>query len=211
MWTKRGLIGVAVLALAAAATADVYHVNPDCGDDGWSGLSPDCIAPDGPKATIQAAIDVAGDGDEVILAAGTYTGDGNRDVDFLGKAITVRSVDPDDPDVVDATVIDCQGSEEDRHRAFNLTSQEGPDAVLSGLTIVGGWAPLDCPMSPDWYVPFGSAVLCRASSPTITHCVMTNNRGATAGGAVFAEYGNPTITDCVFMDNEAYDHQSPFG
>ena len=40
--------------------------------------------------TIQAAIAAAVDGDEVVLAAGTYTGAGNRDVS-LDKAVLVRS------------------------------------------------------------------------------------------------------------------------
>ncbi|MBT8487000.1 MAG: hypothetical protein KJO43_15590, partial [Phycisphaerae bacterium] len=41
--------------------------------------------------TIQAAIDAAGAGDTVLVADGVYTGDGNRDLTFAGKAITVRS------------------------------------------------------------------------------------------------------------------------
>ncbi len=53
-------------------------------------------------ATIQAAIDAAAAGDEIIIAPGTYTGDGNRDIDFHGKAITVRSTTPEEPAVVAA-------------------------------------------------------------------------------------------------------------
>ena len=49
---------------------------------------------DGPAdfTNIQAAIDDANHGDTVEVRPGTYTGDGNRDIDFLGKAITIRSV-----------------------------------------------------------------------------------------------------------------------
>ena len=41
--------------------------------------------------TIQAAIDDANNSDIVLVAPGTYTGDGNRDIDFRGKAITLRT------------------------------------------------------------------------------------------------------------------------
>ena len=46
----------------------------------------------GEYPTIQAAINAATDGEVVELADGTYIGPGNRDLDFLGKGITVRSV-----------------------------------------------------------------------------------------------------------------------
>jgi hypothetical protein len=41
--------------------------------------------------TIQAAINAASGGDVVIVADGTYTGSGNKNIDFKGKAITVKS------------------------------------------------------------------------------------------------------------------------
>ena len=44
-----------------------------------------------PFDAIQEGIDAAVDGDTVLVLDGTYSGTGNRDIGFLGKAITVRS------------------------------------------------------------------------------------------------------------------------
>jgi len=62
---------------------------------------------------IQAAINDANDGDTVLVADGTYTGEGNRDIDFLGKAIIVRSENGPEN-----CIIDCQGSEAQPHQGF---------------------------------------------------------------------------------------------
>ena len=48
----------------------VIHVSVECGNDDWTGLSPDCAAPDGPKATIQAGLNAALTGDTVLVADG---------------------------------------------------------------------------------------------------------------------------------------------
>ena len=45
----------------------------------------------GTMPTLQAAIDVSVDGDTVLAAPGTYSGEGNRNIDFLGRAITEGS------------------------------------------------------------------------------------------------------------------------
>ena len=74
--------------------------------------------------TIQSAINAASDGDVVIIAEGIYTSTGNRDIGFLGKAITVRSVDPNDSNIVEATIIDCQGSSSNMHRGFYFHNGE---------------------------------------------------------------------------------------
>ncbi|MCH7702628.1 MAG: hypothetical protein IID37_13170, partial [Planctomycetes bacterium] len=79
----------------------------------------------GDFATIQAAIDAAINGDEVVVAADTYV----ENVDFLGKDITVRSTDPLDPDVVGTTIIDGGGI----GTVVVLSTGE-----ISGFTITGG-------------------------------------------------------------------------
>ncbi|MGH9360794.1 MAG: hypothetical protein ACRD2T_02680, partial [Thermoanaerobaculia bacterium] len=45
----------------------------------------------GEHPTIQAAIDAAASGDTVLLADGVHRGAGNRDLDFRGKPLHLRS------------------------------------------------------------------------------------------------------------------------
>ena len=56
-----------------------------------------------PFATIQKGIDIVLDEGTVWVSDGTYTGEGNRDLDFKGKAITLRSRNG-----AATTIIDCE-------------------------------------------------------------------------------------------------------
>jgi hypothetical protein len=138
--------------------------------------------------TIQAGIDEASNGDEIVLSPGTYTGDGNRDIDFNGKAITVRSTNPEDPAVVAATIIDCGGSYGD-HRGFVFQSGEGPSSVVAGVTITGGWTSDD-----------GGAIEGGGLRPTISKCIIRGNSAHHGGG--IAHCHGP-ITDCQIEGNTA--------
>ncbi|MDX2441421.1 MAG: hypothetical protein QNK40_12840, partial [Desulfobacterales bacterium] len=42
--------------------------------------------------TIQEAVDASSNEDTIIVSDGIYTGEGNRDIDFKGKALTVKSL-----------------------------------------------------------------------------------------------------------------------
>jgi hypothetical protein len=86
-------------------------------------------------SNIQAAIDDSNDGDTIIVADGTYTGDGNRDIDFLGKAITLRSENGPQN-----CIIDCNGTFEEPHRGFYFHHGEDANSVLDGFTITNGYA-----------------------------------------------------------------------
>jgi hypothetical protein len=138
-------------------------------------------------AKIQDAIDNASDGDIIEVGPDTYTGDGNRDIDFRGKAITVRSSHGPDE-----TTIDCTGSES--HRGFYFRRNEESDSVLRGFTIIGATAP-----GSDG---IGGGILCEFSSPSIVDCVI-KECAAELGGGIGVDSGSPTIIDCVIEDCRA--------
>lgn len=77
---------------------------------------------------IQSGINAAGTGDTVTVAAGTYSGTGNWDIDFKGKAITVQCA-ASEPETC---TIDCAGL--GRHRGFYFHSSEGSASVLDGFS-----------------------------------------------------------------------------
>ena len=92
------------------ATPD-YYVDPVGGNDAWDGFAQAWNGTHGPKKTIQAAVDAALplEGGRILLAAGTYTGAGNHDVEFKGKPVTIISQVPG------AAIIDCQGTQSEPH------------------------------------------------------------------------------------------------
>jgi hypothetical protein len=148
------------------------------------------ITVDGPAdfKTIQAAINDANDGDTVLVADGTYTGDGNRDINFWGKAITLRSENGPEK-----CIIDCQGSEAQPHQGFLfLHNGEDSNSVLDGFTITNGYHPVS-----------GGGIVCSSVSPTIQNCIITNNRARDDGGGIMCSVASPTIRNCIITRNIA--------
>jgi len=149
------------------------------------------------QSTIQAGIDAAVDGDTVLVAPGLYTGDGNWDVTFDGKAITVRSETG-----LNDCVIDCAWGG-DLARAFIFSTGEGPGSVLEGFTITDGVAGY----------PGGGAILIEGSSPTIRNNLFEGNFASGIGGSEIVGGGaiactdgsSPLITGNRFISNGTYD------
>jgi len=133
--------------------------------------------------TIQQAIDAAFDGDTVLVIDGTYSGEGNRDIDFLGKAITVRSESGPENCIIDCETL---GS------AFYFHRGEDAHSLLDGFTITNGHGGIG-----------GGGIFCSSASPRVANCVITSNAGQVAGGGLCFRGGKPTITDCTIKGNFA--------
>ena len=160
-------------------------------------------------ATIQAAIDAAVDGGTVLVSDGTYTGSGNKNLDFGGKAITVRS--ENGPHYC---IIDCQND----GRGFYFHSGETSEAVVDGFTITNGFTTgpgagiacdgndptiINCIIAANCAVGFGGGIYCYSADPTIANCAILENTADRGGGVVCLVGSSPLIANCTFSGNSA--------
>ena len=194
---KSSLAVIVLLVCSLFTLADTIYVN-------WDGS--------GDYITIQDGIDAAVGGDEVVVADGTYTGDGNRDIDFSGKAITVRSENG-----AEGCIIDCEGSSSAEHRGFYFISGEDANSILDGFSIINGYANhgggivnaessptvINCIFNCNIVYGAGGGMCNLGSSPTVINCTFSNNDATNGGGMCNWFNSNPTVTNCTFIDNYA--------
>ena len=165
MFKPRRIVAVVCVTVSSTAVADIINVPGD-------------------YPTIQAGINAAQDGDEVVVADGTYTGPGNRNVVFAGKAITLRSENGPTN-----CIIDC----ESLGRGFIFYELDTPATVVDGFTITNGLGH-----------PGGAIYAYYFSSPTITNCIITGNTGdAGGGGGIYCAMCFATITNTIITGNTA--------
>jgi predicted outer membrane repeat protein len=140
-------------------------------------------------STIQEAIKRSWNGGTVWIADGIYKGQGNRDIDFLGRAIIVRSENGPEN-----CIIDCQGSRYNPHRGFYFHNGEGASSILDGFTITNGYVNDE-----------GGGIYCTGSSPTLTNCMFNGNSAQYWGGAISNRNNSlsTTLTNCTFSANSA--------
>ena len=153
---------VATLALAGTSLAATINVPGD-------------------YTTIQAAVDAASDGDEIIVAPGTYTGTGVEVVNMLGKAIAVKA-----SGTPEETILDGQGA----RRVLVCNSGETPATIIEGFTITDGFTSAD-----------GGGIHCGGSSPSIVGCTITGNETLDKGGGISLHESSPSISGCTISNN----------
>lgn len=201
---------LAIALLAAPASAATIYVKPDGTGD---------------QPTIQAGIEAAANGDIVLLAAGTYTGPGNRDLYFIDQEITLTSESGRE-----FTIIDCQ------FQGSGVHFDPGQNSVLSGVTIqnaggygiriwfaspiISGNAIANCSGSGIYIeegTPFisgniisgnaatsnpGGGIHCSRSSAIISTNTLAGN-SSRYGGGIYCEFANPTVEYNTIVGNSA--------
>jgi uncharacterized repeat protein (TIGR02543 family) len=134
-----------------------------------------------PFDQIQEAIEVTRTGATVFVHPGVY----HERIDFLGKAITVVGIDPNDPragyPVLDGGNVSA---------IVSFTSGEDLNSLLRGFVITAGKA------------RSGAAILCSASSPTIANCLIVGSRATDpAGAAILCTDSHGVFINCTMADN----------
>ena len=202
-FSRWGLVAAAVLlASVAVAQAKTIRVDVDGGAD---------------FRTIKPAVSAAHSGDTIIVEPGTYTGDGVLDIVLAGKELTIQSTDPGDPEVVAATVIDCQTKDGLGHRFIEISPDTGTELTVAGLKMINGTLGyaggiilcqgadlhlIDCTFSDNSVEWWGGAVHCEDSTVTIEGCTFArNSSAATHGGAVACQGSALSLTGCTFRRN----------
>jgi alpha-tubulin suppressor-like RCC1 family protein len=156
----------------------LLFVNGTTGSDSYPGTEGQ------PVKTIQKGLDLALSSDSIVYVAdGTYTGTGNRDMSFAGKALHLMSENGPA-----SCIIDC----ENFSRAFRFQSSETHEAVVQGFTIRNGKSSAT-----------GGAIVCSSSStPTIRCCIIENcNASNGGGGAIYANSASPIVENCLLRNN----------
>jgi hypothetical protein len=178
---------LAILTVASVTCAEVIYVDANSPNDPGTGTASD------PFRRIQNAINDngTGSGDQIAIHPGVYTGPGNYNIDPNGFSITIRSCDPNDPEIVASTIIDPNRA----GRGFDLHIGESRNCVIAGLTIRNGYTA----SGTD-----GGAIRCsNGSGPTIRNCVIRECEATIAGGGIFCTRGSPYIVGCQIVNNSA--------
>ncbi len=138
-----------------------------------------------PFCNIQTAIDSVdmneGTGVIIHVADGTYTGDGNRNIQFGGRAIVLVSVNGSEQCILDAQGVSS---------VFNFDSGDVHLVIIDGLTITGGNA-----LS-------GGGINIDQASIIVNNCLIEGNT-ATSGGGIFVSGAQATISNCTITNNQA--------
>ncbi|MFN8595645.1 MAG: choice-of-anchor Q domain-containing protein [Anaerolineae bacterium] len=145
-----------------------------------------------PFATIQHGIEMASNGDTVLVHPGIY----RENVNFNGKNITVGSlfVITADKDYIQQTVIDGRHID----HVIALVSGETAAATLSGFTVINGFA-----HAANWPDNSGGGIVCVNSAPTLTYLKVVSNESVAEGGGLYFAHCAAVVHDVAVTHNQS--------
>jgi len=123
--------------------------------------------------TIQNAIDVASNGSEIVVRAGTYL----ENLDFNAKELHLRSESGPGATTIDGSLGDS---------TIRCSMGEGPGTIIEGFTITGAT---------------NSGIFCFGTSPTILGNIVTGNSGSFGGGILCDSNASPLIEGNTISGN----------
>lgn len=164
---------------------------------------PEIIKVSGGDEALRQAIGSARDGDTLVVDEGTYDGG----INLKGKAVTVTSKDPQNPDIVGMTIIDGDSSD----RGFIFDNGETSDTVVEGFTIING-TNTDANGVVIRERGGGGIYVGSGCSPTIRNVVIRdcnartdpNGSGLGYGGGIYVgQDSSPKFINCLVADSNA--------
>ena len=163
---------------------DVYAIT-----DGTPIRVPDDVA------TIQGAIDIAEDGDTILVAPGTYV----ENIDFLGRPVTVRSEAGPDSTTISSSgggVVQFENGETQATLLKGFTLDYGIDIFNSSPRIE------NCILFGGVAHGGGAGTIYENASPTLSNCIISGGN-AQVGGAFDIIDSSASFVNCIFFGNSA--------
>ena len=194
------LFVLAVLCLAGPGTAATRYVTQDgAGDEdgsSWANAS----------KNLKDVMEAADAGDEIWVAAGTYSpGSDETDTFLLRAGVKVYggfAGTEDDLNQRDwaANVATLHGGGVNYHVVTGGDDAASDDTRLDGFTVTGGNANGSDRNSA------GGGMYNENSSPTVANCTFSGNRAQDGGGGgMLNKRSSPMVENCVFSGNTAQD------
>ena len=156
-----------------------------------------------PFATIQHAIDVSSNTDQVLAAPGTYT----ENVNFHGKRVRLTAVDGPGVTHIEAAAPTVP--------IIEFSSSEDTTAVVAGFTIgsvssapgilCNGASPIiqDCVIEACVNSGYGGGISCLSGSKAVIRNNTIRNNTAALGGGIYCRTSFPVINHNIFTGNSA--------
>jgi parallel beta-helix repeat protein len=140
------------------------------------------VKPDGTgdQPTIQAAVTASVAGDTILLAGGTFSGTGNREIPISGMHLFILSEGNDH----NSCVLELGG-----YQGLNFSGTSSSASIIRGIRFTGGSATQ------------GGGIYASSAWLRIENCCFESNAASGNGGGIYLYNGTYVIEDCLLTDN----------